>query len=62
MKQPFFNGWLPFALAAILACLPFWASVIGPEGGYEWTNYLWLVGAVVFIFGVRAYQYFKQKR
>ncbi|TXH54435.1 MAG: hypothetical protein E6Q97_10960 [Desulfurellales bacterium] len=62
MSRYFLNGWLAVAYSIILACIPFWASVIGPEGGYDWTQYLWLVGAAVFVTGVRAYQYFIQKR
>lgn len=63
MKRRFFNGWLLFAYVVLLLPVPyFYKTIYLDNTGYTWHQFLWLVGAALFVTGVRAYQYFIQKR
>ena len=61
-RRYFFNGWLIVASIIPLLPIPYWSRFIGEGKEYPATMWLWLVGAEVLVFSVRAYQYFIQKR
>lgn len=53
----FLSGWLAFAYAILFLCIPFWYAVIEhPDLDYSRWNWLWLIGAAVYVTGVRVVQ------
>lgn len=59
-NKRFFTGWVIFAAVIPLLATPYWSQFIGEGKEYPNSMWLWLVGAEVFVLGVRAIQYFKR--